>query len=542
MTMIGNQNAFVGLTIDLRTIGPVPVIVGQGICGLVGLSTRGPANVANPLGIPSDAITQYYSGDLKEAIEIAFSQGCPVIYAVRVLGTGNAKASVTIDDGLDVPTDVGTISAYSEGVWGNAVVVKVEEGDYTTTDVEIFPGDGTVGPYALQMCNLDDSASSNRVRVNGVDHTIVYSPGSLATGKVYVDAENGTITFYVNEGPTAADLVEVNLRYFTVKLTISDNERTEVYNNVKSLVNLAAALDRSNLVTFTAEAGATHLPVAGTYMLTNGSDGATIDTDDWLMALELLGNTIAPTTVAITSSSSDYTDANAKDDLISILDGWAAWMANKFTPCQCFVAAEAGETVGELLELASGFNNKWLTIVGNGWDNHTTPQNLAVARAAKEAAVSLGTSCAEAQNALNGVQGLLYQFNQDECDALTRGGIDVIIKQRGIKPYVGITTATDWQFMRTVDMRTVNWVIVALEYIARQYYFKRRTPQVMAALQASIEAVLEEQKTLQNVEAYAVSVYPNSTDTNRVDIDLLLQNIGHIERIRTVMSVGIITT
>jgi hypothetical protein len=269
-------------------------------------------------------------------------------------------------------------------------------------------------------------------------------------------------------------------------------------------------------------------------------DGEQITTDDWLQALELLGNTIAPTTVAITSHSID-TEA-ATYDLLPVFDGWLAWMANIFKPCQGFVAVQPGESVSTLLNLAANFNNKWLSIEGNGWDNSSVPRNLAVARAAKEAAVSLGTSCAEAQNSMNGVSGLLYQFNQDETDALTRGGVGVIVKQRGIKPYVGITTATDWQFMRTVDMRTVNWVIVALNYIAQQYYFKRRTPQVMAALQASIEAVLEEQVTLQNVEAYAVSVYPNSTDTNRVDIDLLLQNIGHIERIRTVMSVGIITT
>jgi len=122
MPVIGNQNAMVGLVIDLRTIGPVPVTVGRGICGLVGTSTRGPANEAIALGMPSSARSLYYSGDLKEAIETAFNQGCPVIYAVRVLGSGNAKAQIEINDGLTTPQVCGIISASSEGIWGNSVV------------------------------------------------------------------------------------------------------------------------------------------------------------------------------------------------------------------------------------------------------------------------------------------------------------------------------------------------------------------------------------------------------------------------------------
>lgn len=537
MTMIGNQNAFVGLTIDLRTIGPVPVIVGQGICGLVGTSVRGPANFANPLGIPSDAISQYYSGDLKDAIEIAFSQGCPVIYAVRVLGRKNSSASYHLIDGTTTKDPVGSIVAHSEGIWGNSVVVKIYDGSFSTTSNEIFPGDGTVGPYKLRIWNLDTkNTKSNFVKVNGIPKTIVYDASGLAVGKVWVNTTDGAVTFYPHEEPSPSDLIEVGVRYRTKKIVVTDNERVESFDSIKSLTALRAALATSNLVRFEIDPSATHLPKNEEFNLSGGGDGEPITTDDWLEALELLGSTIAPTTVAITSHS--VSSEEVTYDLIPVLDGWLAWMANIFKPCQGFVAAHPGESVTTLMNLAANFNNKWLAIEGNGWDNSAVPKNLAVARAAKEAAVSLGTSCAEAQNAMNGIYGLLYQFNQDETDALTRGGIDVILKQRGIKPYVGITTATDWQFMRTVDMRTVNWIIVALNYIAQQYYFKRRTPQIMAALQASIEAVLEEQVALQNVEAYAVSVYPNDMDTNRVDIDLLLQNIGHIERIRTVMSVG----
>jgi len=536
MPVIGNQNAMVGLVIDLRTIGPVPVTVGRGICGLVGTSTRGPANEAIALGMPSSARSLYYSGDLKEAIETAFNQGCPVIYAVRVLGSGNAKAQIEINDGLTTPQVCGIISASSEGIWGNSVVEKIEAGDYAANDVEVFPGDGTVGPYALSMCDLVES-TSNYVKVDGTPKTIVYDVTSLGAGKVYVDKTNGTIQFYEGEGVPATSLISVSIKYNTRKITITDNERKEVYNNVRDLIDLESRLLNSALVRFTPHAGSTHLPEIATGVLTDGDDGDAITTDSWESALQLLGNTISPTTVAIT----DYEVNSGSYDLVAVLDGFLSWMDDKFTPCLGFVAAKENEGLSNLIDLAAGYNNRHLTIVGNGWDQSAPRQNLAVARAAKEAAVALGESTAEAINSLNGVNDLLVTFNQDEMDALTRSGVDILMKQRGIKPYLAISTATDWQFMRCVDNRTVDWVTTAIEFACRQFYHKRRTVETMMAIKSSICAIMDEQVSLRNVEKYDVQVYPNETDTGRVDIELMMQNIGHIERIRVTMGVGVMS-
>lgn len=535
MPLYGNPNSFVGLTIELRAIGYVPVTVGRGILGLVGTSTRGPASEAIAIGMPSDAKSLYYSGDLKEAIEIAFGQGVPVIYAVRVLGNGYAKATKTVDDGLTVPNNVGTIDACSEGIWGNSVVVKIEDGSYQATDVEIFPGDGTLGPYALQMYDLVES-TANYVKVDGVARAIVYTLGELAAGKAHVDKVNGTVEFYTGETPAATSLISVGIKYKTRKITITDNETREVFNNIRDLVALEAALEKSSLVRFTPTANETHLPENQVTTLASGSDGSAITTDDWEDALEILGNTIAPTTVAVTG----YEVAAGTYDLVPVLDAWLTYMAGLFKPCLGFVATKENETVANLLELASGYNNRLLSIEGNAWDQSTPRKNLAVARAAKEAAVALGESTADPVNSLNGILDLLTTFNQDEMDALTRGGIDVLMKQRGIKPYVGISTATDWQFQRCVDNRTINWVVVASKFITDQFYHKRRTTQTLNSIKASLDSMLEEQKILENIEAYATGVYPNALDTGRVDVELLMQNIGHIERFRMVMGVGIL--
>jgi hypothetical protein len=144
-----------------------------------------------------------------------------------------------------------------------------------------------------------------------------------------------------------------------------------------------------------------------------------------------------------------------------------------------------------------------------------------------------------ASNAMNGLSGILNSFNQSETDVLTTGGLDVIIKKRGILPYIGISTATDWQFMRCTDNRTINFVIIACEYICRQFYHHKRTRYTLSSIKQSIVQMLEDLKTQENIRMYEVTVSAHPTDTGRVNIDLTMENIGHIERFRQVLNVGI---
>ena len=144
-----------------------------------------------------------------------------------------------------------------------------------------------------------------------------------------------------------------------------------------------------------------------------------------------------------------------------------------------------------------------------------------------------------ASNALNGLNGLLNSFNQSETDVLTTAGVDVIIKKRGILPYIGISCATDWQFMRNVDNRTINYVIIACEYICRQYYHHKRTRTVLSSIKQSLVQMLQDLKDQENIRDFEVFVSAHPTDTGRVNIDLTMENIGHIERFRQIMNVGI---
>lgn len=551
MVEYGNPSQFVRLIIKLETVGPVPVIVGKGVVLLVGRSVRGPVDEAVAMTSASAAKTYFYSGGLKDGIELAFAQGAPVVYAVRVLGTSHATASVTLADGLSSPSNVVTISASSPGLWGNALTVQVLAGTYKATETTPYaiPGAASVGPYHAQYANLVASDAANWVKVDGVSFTeangkLVYTSPPSA-GQVYVDTTNGSITF--GDSIAATSLITYSLKYNTVKLVVSDNETTYTYDNISSLTKLVARLIGTGFIEATAIAGETHLPAtsATPSILTGGLDGSAIATTDWATALTVGGEAAAelvgaPQTCAIT----EYEVAVGTHDLIPVLDAWSMEMANKFHPCQCFVSLAPNLTAAQVLDIAAGYSNRLLTLVANGWDGSAEVKNIAVARAGKEAAVALGESAALPRNAMNGLNSLLNTYNQTDVDVLTQdtdARADVIIKSRGIRPYVGITTDQTWQFLRTVDNRTINYVIVASDQVARQYFHEKRTTAVMASMKQSIKAVLNDLLRDENIRAYSLEVYPDATDTGKVNIYLSMENIGHIERIDETIAVGILS-
>lgn len=533
MVLYGNPNSLVGITLELRPMGPVPVTIGTGIVAVVGEANRGPVE---PTGLRSVSLikTLYDSGDLKEGGELAFNQGAPNVYMVRVMGVGYATATAALQDIGTV--GIGALDARSPGNWGNSLVYKIEDGDYNGTDVEVFAGDGTAGPYALDRDDLV-SDTANYVKVNMVPKVLVYTAPGLAAGKVYCNTTTGTLTFFTGEEPTAADQIRVSIKFKSRKMTLYDGIYSYVFNNIRSLEDMQAKLAESALVLFTPTANMTHLPK--TYVATamaGGAEGAAITTTDWETALNSLAEEVTPTSVVLC----DYEVAGASYDLVPILDGWLMYMANKFRPCLGFVPCKLNETKAIVMDLCAGYNNRLLSIVANSWDaDPTLKQNIAVARAGKEAACALGESAARSYNSMNGLNGLLQIHSDEDVDVLTRNGADVIILKRGIRPYIGISTATDWQFMRTVDNRTINWVILATKYITDQYYHERRTKTVLTALKASLASVFEEQIELENIRAYNLSVSAHAIDTGRVDIDMKMENIGHIERFRVLMQVGV---
>lgn len=542
--LYGTPNSIVGITLQLEPMGPVQVVLGTNIVGIVGTALKGPVGLAVGMKDPAYARRLYGAGELYEAAGVAFAQGAGTVYCVRVGPADAVAASADLNDGQTPGVKVATLKFRGEGIAGNSTVYELRTGTNKATDVERFAGDGTVGPYKLDVWDIVED-TKNSIKVGSTTKTIVYAQGDLAAGKVFVDKTTGEITFYVGEAPTAADLIVCSLLYNTRRLILKDeNGIQEDWDNIRSLVDMQSQLDQSLICELVPEAGQTHLPKTYTpAALTDGSDGTAITTTDHLNALDALGEEITPTTVALCS----YEVSAGTYDLHPVAEGWATNMAKQLKPCMVFVPTKAMEDKDVLENQAAGYNNRHFVICGNSWDCSATPKNLAVARAAKEAALARGESAAYAGNSMNGIDGLLKIFKDTEVDHLTRAGVDICIMKgavgapRGIRPYLGVTTSTEWQFARTVDNRTINYIILAVKYITDQYYHRRRSSRVLSSLKASIVGILEEEKEIGNIEGYAVEVKAPANDLARVDIDLQLQCIGHIERFHVLMQVGIMS-
>lgn len=535
MQEYGNNFDVVGQTIEVRSVGKVPLVVGRGVAAIVGQATRGPVGEVVLLSTPGDARALFHSGALLDGIEVMLAQGVDVVAAAGVKGVGYAKASRTLQDNVGTPNNVGEAEAVSPGNWGNAVRLIIEDGIFSGWETQVLNGDGTDGPFYLDNWDLEEDAG-NYVKVDGLARTLVYTLGELATGGVYVDKTEGSWQFYEGEGPDSSHKMEISMKHKSRKITVTDNTRRETHH-VSSYVKLQAAMLTSGLIRYTPAPGETHLPKNGTFVLIGGSDGAAVTLDDYETGLELMLNLpqgVIPTTIALT----EYEVHEGTGDLIPELDALVTESANRFVPMIGFVAYRKNATMSELLALKSGYNNPFLCIGANYWDNSENEQNLAPARAGTEAAISLGDSAADDNNVIHGIDGLLWQFSPEEKVVLTKNGVDVLVKETGVKPHLGVTTNPDDNFLRTVDMRTVAWGMIACDQIFKKFYHKRRTRQTLVSMKASMETVLQEQVSLQVLDDYQIMIKANEYDRNKVDVDLWIQPVGHVERIHTVLSVG----
>jgi len=534
---LGNQYEFVRLTVKLVSIGPIALIIGRGVVLVMGECTGGPAMEVVGLSSIADTKAIFKGGAAEEAAEQAIRNGASAVYLIRIMGQGYDTAYANADDGLSPANTVGEFTATSDGV--ESIVVVIEDGIYTAFEYEEFIGDETVGPYYLQYANLEEE-EENRVIVGAEEKNPVYDPGELGEGDVYIDSTNGSLLFFAGEGPLTSEKISVYYEHKSISLAIySGVDRPLLYKNIRSLAALKEALRYCGVCTFEPTYGETHLPAIGTYVLEGGDEGATPTLEDWDdgfdIALELPEGVI-PTTTVITS----YEVEEGTYDLIARFDGFVSMMAGKFTPTLGFVSVAKGETVRNVKNLVNNFNNMFLTIIINGWDENEA--DIAPARAGKEASVELGESTAEEINSLNNVDGLLWTLNPTDLQECTYNGIDVLIKSRGIRPYVGISTNTDDNFRRNVDIRTIAECLILLKAASDYFKHKARTRRNLDRLFSTLDLMYRELRNSSALDDHEVAILPNKSDKNPVDIEIMLQPVGRLERFRATMSVGYYST
>jgi len=542
------KNILPGIGITLEAVGPITSATTAHTLLLLGESARGPTDLVGMTSALA-AAAYYGSGDLMEAIQDAFGEGAPRIFAKRILGAGYASADADLSDNQSAPNVVGTVTAKSPGAWGNGVSVTPSAGVIAHAEQDYFAGNGLGGAYALSQANfINPQPSAAYVTVNGVAKTLVYLEENLAAGKVWLNPVTGALKFYAAEDPTAADQVVYSLWYYGIDVVITDNVTTEYREDIKDLDDLVDAFASSSLATFEIAAGMTHLPAAVRTPLTGGTDGSTIATSDWTKALNECSNElkkldVVPTCVALTA----YEVQPNTYDLHVIASQWATAENTKFRPTLVFVPTKPSETPGQMVIEGMKRSNRHLAIVYPAWDESERRKNLAVLHAAREAWAPLGESVAADENRLKGANGLHGDLedtiNDDYVRALTTRGIYVVVKTKaGVGPVKGITTDKLDQFSRTVDQRTANYIIVKCKDTMTPFLNRKNDADTREAMKLSVDAFLRELRDeVKAIYDFVTVVTPDGTNPNLVHFLLKFIPMGHIEWIEVAMKMGVYT-
>jgi len=260
--------------------------------------------------------------------------------------------------------------------------------------------------------------------------------------------------------------------------------------------------------------------------MTGGSDGATPTIDDWESGfnniLEQMPEQVIPSAIFATS----YEATEGEWDVPALMDAFLWQMGNKKTPCQGFVTLPATATAQEMADFKEGYTNLFMTLISNGLDNYE--KDLAPARAGQEAALGLGVSPATDSNSIKGVNGLLFQWTEPEREVLTNAGLEVLIKETGVHAYVGVSTDTDDNFRRTVDVRTICQSVIYVDQIVKKFLNEKRTQTNLARMDASIRVLMDKLLKASVLDTFDLGIKTN----------LKIQPVGHIERVYTWMGVG----
>ncbi|GAW27990.1 phage tail sheath subtilisin-like domain-containing protein [Carboxydocella sp. ULO1] len=163
---VGETKVRPGVYVRVTNIGEPPeAVVPQGIVAALFRSSWGPLGQVTYLE-NADAVTANFgsTGTIDTAIE-AFRGGCRRVVAYR-LGSGGAKAAITLKDTATTPANVVTIAAKYEGVRGNNFKVTVRDSLTDTTKRELLLYEGTT---LLQTITFTKGAGEAQALVDAVN-------------------------------------------------------------------------------------------------------------------------------------------------------------------------------------------------------------------------------------------------------------------------------------------------------------------------------------------------------------------------------------
>lgn len=186
---VGEQKIRPGVYVRVTSMGEIPeAIVPQGIVAALFQATWGPLGEVVRLE-NANAVTDTFGGGgtVDTAIE-AFRGGCRQVVGYR-LGSGGAKASVTLQDTATTPADVATITAKYEGTRGNNFTVTIRDSLTDATKKELLLYEGAT---LLQTITFAKGSTEPQDLVDAVNAS--NSPYITATKVADGNGEVATVT------------------------------------------------------------------------------------------------------------------------------------------------------------------------------------------------------------------------------------------------------------------------------------------------------------------------------------------------------------
>ena len=557
-----------GTYIEVRSEGlltPGQITVGN--IGIVGTAARGPLGTPTLLGSYDDAIAHFGGYDsflddaqppnlrvnaltLTRALELAFGFGATTVYAVRVGASTAAKASLTLASASGPGI---TLTALTEGTWGNALGVNVS----TATDDAYVVGEvhpGTEVTAGLKLKRVPKVSARNRVNVfDSATATttalqVVDPSATLVAGQASINT-SGALTFFKN--PVALDTITISYvadAAFAMVVTVRFKRTQEtftVFDNdaLATQINASSALVEAKSLTHPTELPKA-IPAVPVQPLVfagfvGGNDGPEASSSDYDGGLTTLLS--QPVQIVVAAGKTDI-------ELGNILD----------KHCQkASTDAFKGDRIGIIGPGPADLNKpeKYFDrVIGHNLDSDriifvapgiTTPD----AAAAKDVTLpgayaaaafagflsSLPAHVSSTNKTLN-VNGLEFEYDDTHLTQLVQNRVLALEKRRGFHVVKGITT-TAGAFKQITTRRIVDYAKYGVRSAADPYVGLLNNPRVREALRVTLASFLGSMIGDEMLQKFELTVSATRDEEKRgiVNVQMILLPTFSIDFVKVTM-------